>query len=128
MDQRREDAVRNYLAIMPTAEAFIPAMVDACDVTGLRRQRLIEVLSGSTFMSIFEEKHRAALVMLSTEDLEAITAFFATQPSSSRSRLFMWGSAMAWAGRQVMAYIEREYDRLLTEERENDRLLTEEPE
>jgi hypothetical protein len=116
MDQRREDAVRNYLAIMPTAEAFIPAMVDAFDVAGERRQRLIEVLSGATFVSIFEQKHRAALVGLSTEDLEAITAFFTTQPSSSRSRLLMWAAAMAWAEREVMVYIEGEYDRLLKEE------------
>ena len=118
MDQRREDAIRDYLAIMPTAEAFIPAMVDACDVAGPRRQRLIDMLSAATYMSIFEDRHRAALVMLSTQDLEAITTFFAMQPSSTRSRLLMWGSAMAWAGREVIAYIEREYDRLLTEEPE----------
>jgi hypothetical protein len=118
MDQRREDAVRNYLAIMPTAEAFMPAMVDAFDIAGQRRQRLIEVLSGVAFMSIVEQKHRAALVGLSTEDLEAITAFFAAQPSSTRSRLFMWASAMAWAARELMVYIEGEYDRLLTEQPE----------
>ena len=116
MDQRREDAVRNYLAIMPTAEAFIPAMVDAFDVAGQRRQRLIEVFSDETFMSIFEQKHRAALVGLSTEDLEATTAFFAAQPISSRSRLLVWAAGMAWAGRELMVYIEAEYDRLLTEE------------
>jgi hypothetical protein len=115
MDQRREDAIRNYLAIMPTAEAFIPAMVDAFDVAGQRRQRLIEVLAGGTFISILEQKHRAALAGLSTEDLEAITALFATQPSSSRSRLLMWGSAMAWAARELIVYIEGEYDRLLRE-------------
>jgi hypothetical protein len=113
MDQRREDALRKYLAIMPTADAFIPAMVDGYEIAGLRRQRLIEVLSGGTYLSIFEDRHRAALVMLSTEDLEAITAFFAAQPSSARLRLLMWGSAMAWAGREVMPLIEREYDRLL---------------
>ena len=118
MDQRREDAVRNYLAIMPTAEAFIPAMVDAYDVAGRRRQRLIEVLSGETFLSIFEQKHRAALVGLSTEDLETITALFARQPSSTRSTLLQWGSAMALAGRELMVYIEGEYDRLLLEKPE----------
>lgn len=116
MDQRREDAVRNYLAIMPTAEAFIPPMVDAYDVAGPRRQRLIEVLSGDAYISIFEARHRAALVMLSTEDLEAVTAFFAAQSSSTRSRLLMWGSAMAWAAREVTPFLEREYDRILTEE------------
>jgi hypothetical protein len=118
MDQRREDALRKYLAIMPTAETFVRTMVDAYDVAGLRRQRLIEVLSSGKYLSIFEDRHRAALVMLSTEDLEAITAFFAAQPSSARLRLLTLASAMTSAGRDVMPYIEREYDRLLTNEPE----------
>jgi hypothetical protein len=52
--------------------------------------------------------------MLSTEDLEAITSLVAAQ----RSALLVWGSAMAWAGREVMSYIQLEYDRLLTKESE----------
>jgi hypothetical protein len=40
---------------MPTAKAFIPAMV-------------------VPYISLFEDRQRAALVMLSTEDLEAFTS------------------------------------------------------
>jgi hypothetical protein len=117
MDQRREEAIQNYMANMPTPEAFIPAMVDACDLgaMGARRQKLIEVLSGGTFISIFEEKHREALVPLSIEELEALTAFFATQTSSLQAALPKWGAGMAWAGREVMDLIEGEYDRLLSD-------------
>ena len=52
MDQRREEAIQNYMATMPTPGAFIPAMVDACDLgaMGARRQELIEALSGGTFI------------------------------------------------------------------------------
>jgi hypothetical protein len=115
MDQRHEEAVRNYMENMPTLETFIPAMVDACDLgaMGVRRQELIEVLSGNTFISIFEEKHREALVQLSIEELEALTAFFATQTSSLRAALLKWGAGMASAGREIMDLIEGEYDRLL---------------
>jgi hypothetical protein len=118
MDQRREESIQNYMATMPTPEAFIPAMVDACDLgaMGARRQELIEVLSGGTFISIFEEIYREALVQLSIEELEALTVFFATQPSSLRAALLKWGAGMAWAGREVMDSIEGEYDRLLKEE------------
>jgi hypothetical protein len=112
MDQRREDALQNYMENMPTLEAFIPAMVDACDL-GARRQELIKVLSGDTFISIFEEKHREALAPLSIEELEALTAFFATQTSSLRTALLKWCAGMAWAGREVTGLIEGEYDRLL---------------
>jgi hypothetical protein len=114
MDQLREEAIQNYMAHIPTREAFIPAMVDACDLgaLGARRQELIEVLSGGIFISIFEEKHREALVQLSTEELEALTAFFATQTSSLLAALLKWGAGMAWAGREVMDLIEGEYDRL----------------
>jgi hypothetical protein len=118
MDQRREEAIQNYMENMPTREAFIPAMVDACDLgaMGPRRQELMEVLSGSTFISSFEEKHREALVQLSIEELEALTAFLATQPSSLRTALLKWGAGLAWAGRQVMDSIEGEYDRLVRAE------------
>lgn len=114
MDQRREEVVRDYLAVMPTAEAFIPAMVAAYDVVSPRREKLIQILSSGAYLSLFEQKHRAALVMLSTEDLEAITSLVAAQ----RSALLVWGSAMAWAGREIMSYIQQEYDRLLTKESE----------
>lgn len=118
MDQRREEAIQNHMAMMPTLEAFIAAMVDACDLgaMGARRQELIEALSGGTFISIFEEKYREALVQLSIEELEALTVFFATQPSSLRAALLKWGAGMAWAGREVMDSIEGEYDRLLKDE------------
>src|SRR5262245_46534114 len=104
MDQRREEAIRNYMTTMPTLEAFIPAMVDACDLgaMGARRQELIEALSGVTLISIFEEKHREALVQLSIEELETLTAFLLTQTSSLRAALLKWGAGMAWAGREVM--------------------------
>jgi hypothetical protein len=115
MDQRHEEAIRNYTAILPTLEAFIPAMVDACD-PGARRQELIEVLSGGTFISIFEEKYREAMVDLSVEELEALTEFFATQPSSLRALLLKWCAGMAWAGRELKESIEREYVRLLGNE------------
>jgi hypothetical protein len=71
MDQRREEAIQNYMATLPTPEAFIPAMVDACDLgaMGARRQEPIEALSGGIFISIFEEKYREALVQLSIEEL-----------------------------------------------------------
>jgi hypothetical protein len=118
MDQRLDQFLENYLAIMPTAEAFIPAMVDAHDVVSPRREKMIHVLSSGTYLSLFEQKHRAALSMLTIEDLEAITALVATQPSSTRSALLAWASAMAWAGRAVVSYIEQEYDRLLTKESE----------
>jgi hypothetical protein len=57
--------------------------------------------------------HREALVPLSIEELEALTAFFATQTSSLQAALLKWGAGMAWAGREVMDLIEGEYDRLL---------------
>jgi hypothetical protein len=50
---------------------------------------------------------------LSIEELEALTAFFATQTSSLQAALLKWGAGMAWAGREVMDLIEGEYDRLL---------------
>src|SRR4029453_3235162 len=43
--------------------------------------------------------HREALVPLSIEELEALTAFFATQASSLQAALLKWGAGMAWAGR-----------------------------
>jgi hypothetical protein len=118
MDQRREEAIRNYMEVMPTLETFMPAMVDACDLgaMGMRRKELIEALSGATFISIFEEKYREALVQLSIEELEALTELFATQPSSLRAALLKWGAGMAWAGREITDSIEAEYDRLLREE------------
>jgi hypothetical protein len=118
MDQRREDAIRSYMANMPTVETIIPAMVDACDLgaMGPRRQALIEVLSGGDVLSMFEEKYRGALVNLSIKELEALTELFATQTSSLQTALLKWGAGLAWAGREVMDSIEIEYDRILKDE------------
>jgi hypothetical protein len=115
MDQRREEAIQNYMAAMPTLEAFIPVMVDACD-PGARRQELIEVLSGGTFISVFEKIYREAIVDLSIEELEALTEFFATQPSSLRALLLKWCAGIAWAGGELKEPVEREYARLLVDE------------
>jgi hypothetical protein len=115
MDQRREEAIRNYMEHMSTVQAFIPTMVDACDLDamGARRQELIEILSSAPFISIFEEKHREALVQLSIEELEAITTFLAAETSSLRAALLKWAAGIAWAGREVMDSIEDEHDRLI---------------
>ena len=115
MDQRHEDAIRSFMAIMPTMEAFIPAMVDACNL-GARREEVIEAVSSGRLIPMFEAKYRQALVELSTEELEAITALFAAQPSSLRTVLLKWASGMAWAATEVKGYINGEYDRLLGED------------
>jgi hypothetical protein len=118
MDERREEAIRSYMATMPTLEAFLPAMIAACNLgaMGPRRQELLEVLSGGTFIAILEEKYRAALVQLSIEELEALTAFFAADPRSLRAAVLKWGAGMAWAGREIMGLIEGEYDRLIRDQ------------
>jgi hypothetical protein len=102
------------MATMPTAEVFVPAMVDACNL-GARRQQLIDLISRSPLTSIFEAKYRAALASLSTEEIEWITALFAAQPSSLLTALLKWTSSLAWAATEVNGYIEGEYDRLVSE-------------
>ena len=114
MDLRRQEAIRDYLATMPTVEAFIPAMVDACNV-GARRQQLIEVVSRGPLVSVFETKHGAALASLSTEEIEQITGLFASQGTSLGTALLKWASGLAWAATEMKGYIDTEYDRLLSE-------------
>jgi hypothetical protein len=114
MDLRRDEAIQNFMATMPTVETFIPAMVDACNL-GARRQQVIEVVSHSPLASIFEAKYRATLASLSTEEIEEITALFATESTSRVAAVLKWASSLAWAATEVKGYIDDEFDRLLSE-------------
>jgi hypothetical protein len=114
MDFRREDAIQNLMATMPTVETFIPAMVDACDL-GARRQHVIDVVTRGPLTPIFEAQYRAALAWLSTEELEQITALFAIQPTAVSTALLKWASALAWAATGMKGYIDAEFDRLVSE-------------
>lgn len=114
MDLRREEAIQHLMAAMPTMETFIPTMVDACN-PGARREQVIEVLSAGPFTSTFEAKYRAALAFLSTEEIEEVAALFATPPTLRLTALLKWASGLAWAATEVKVYIDREYDRLLSE-------------
>jgi hypothetical protein len=113
MDSRREGAIQNFIATMPTAEAFIPAMVDACDV-GARREQLVQAISRDPVISVFETKYRAALAQLSTEEIEDMTALFARQPGHLITALLKWASGLAWAATELKEYIDGEYDRLVS--------------
>ena len=115
MDSHRDDAIENYVASMPTVDTFVPAMIDACNL-GARREALVEVIARGPLMSVFETTHRQALVALSAEEIEEITALFATQPSSLVTALLKWASGFAWAATEVKAYVDAEYDRLLSQE------------
>jgi hypothetical protein len=115
MDLRREEAINNYMEIIPTMEAFIPAMVDARNL-GARRQQVIELVSRGPFVPVFEAKYAEALVALTTEEIEQITALFALQPRSLLTTLLKWASGLAWAATELAPYIEREYERLLPED------------
>jgi hypothetical protein len=112
MDLHREEAIESYVATMPTTEAFIPAIVDACNV-GARRQQLIDVVSGGPLAPVFEEKYREALVPLTTEEIEQLTALFAVQPGPLLTTLLKWASGLAWAATELKPYIDGEYHRLL---------------
>jgi hypothetical protein len=114
MDLRREEAINNYMAIMPTMEAFIPAMVDACNL-GARRQQVIDLVSRGPFVPVFEAKYGEALAPLTTEEIEKITALFAVQSRSLQTTLLKWASGLASAATELEPYIEREYQRLLPE-------------
>jgi hypothetical protein len=72
MNLRREKAINDYMATMPTMKAFIPAMVDACNL-GARRHHVIDLVSHGPFVPVFEAKYREALVPLTTQQIEEIT-------------------------------------------------------
>src|SRR5262249_19724300 len=113
MNLRREKAIQNYTATIPAMEAFIPTMVDACNL-GARRQQVINLVSRGPFVPVFETKYREALVSLTTQEIEEISALFAEQPRSVLMTLLKWASGLAWAATELKPYIDDEYDRLLS--------------